>query len=132
MTNYRQVSTTQQESGAGHRLFTFQATQLIWLCLGLLESLFALRILLKLMAANPANPFATLLYSVTGVFLVPFAGLTGSPAAAGMVLEVSTVIAMLVYALLGWLLEQLVWVLFYRPRAAAAVTQTTTTDRRTP
>jgi hypothetical protein len=132
MTNFQEVKTTQQEAGAGQRRFTFQATQLIWLFLGLLESLFALRILLKLMGANPANPFATLLYNFTGVFLVPFAGLTGTPAVAGMVLEVSTVIAMVVYALLGWVLERVVWVIFYRPHAVAAVTKTTTTDRRTP
>ena len=132
MTNYQQVSTTQQETGAGHRLFTFQATQLIWLFLGLLESLFALRLLLKLLAANPANPFAVLLYSFTGVFLVPFAGLIGTPAVGSMQLEISTVIAMVVYALLGWLLERIVWVIFYRPRTATAVTQTTVTDRRTP
>jgi hypothetical protein len=113
-------------------MFTFQATQLIWALLGLLESLFALRILLRLMGANPANPFAALLYKFTGLFLLPFVGLTATPAAGGMVLEISTVIAMLVYALLGWVLERIVWVIFYRPRGAVAVTQTTTTDRRAP
>jgi len=132
MTNYKQVSAIQQEPGAGQRLFTFQTTQLIWLFLGLLESLLALRILLKLLAANPADPLASLLYSFTGVFLVPFVGLSVTPAAAGMVLEVSTVIAMVVYALLGWLLERIVWVIFYRPYAAVAVSKTTITDQRTP
>jgi hypothetical protein len=132
MGTYQQVSTTQQNTGAGQRRFTFQATQLIWLFLGLLEALFALRFMLKLLGANPANPFATLLYNFTGAFLVPFIGLTPTPAAAGMVMEVSTVIAMVVYAWLGWVLERVVWVIFYRPYAEAGVTKTTVTDRRTP
>ena len=132
MPNVQQVTTTQQDPGRQQRLFSFQASQLIWLAAGLLEALLALRIGLKLIGANPANPFAGLLYGVTGVFLVPFVGLTGTPAAGGFVLEISTVIAMVVYALLAWVIERLVWVIFYRPRTAVVNTQTTTTDRRTP
>ena len=132
MTNYQEVRTTQQGSGRDQRLFTFKATQLIWLGLGLLEGLLALRIFLKLIGANAANPFAGLLYSFTDVFLVPFVGLTGTPAAGGMVLEISSLIAMIVYALVAWVIERLVWVIFYRPRSAAVNTQTTVTERHTP
>ncbi len=132
MTNYQEVRTTQQEPGREQRLFTFQATQVIWLLGGLLEALLALRIFLKLIGANAANPFAGLLYNITNVFLVPFTGLTGTPAAGGMVLEISSVIAMVVYALVFWVIERLVWVIFYRPRTAVVNTQTTTTDRHTP
>jgi len=132
MTDLHRTTTTQQEPGREQRLFSFRATQLVWLGLGLLEALLALRIVLKLIGANADNPFASLLYGVTGAFLVPFAGLTGTPSAGGMVLEVSTLIAMLVYALLGWVLERLVWVIFYRPRTGSVNTQTTTTDQRLP
>ena len=132
MTNYQQVSTTQQEPGREQRQFTFQATQAIWLLGGLLEALLGLRIFLKLIGANAANPFAGLLYNVTNVFLVPFAGLTATPAAGRMVLEISSVIAMVVYALIFWVIERLVWVIFYRPRTAMVNTQTTVTERHTP
>ena len=33
---------------------------------------------------------------------------------------------------LAWVVERLVWVIFYRPRTAVVNTQTTTTDRRAP
>src|SRR5260370_41604935 len=102
MTTYQEVRTTERDSGREQRMFTFQATQLIWLLLGLLEALFALRVVLKLIAANAASPFAALLYNFTGLFLLPFAGLTATPAAGGMVLEISTIIARIVYAFLGW------------------------------
>ncbi len=132
MSNVQQTTTTQQEPGREQRLFSFRATQLVWLGLGLLEAALGLRVLLKLIGANAANPFASMLYGITGVFLAPFAGLTATPAANGMVLEVSTLIAMIVYALLAWVLERLVWVIFYHPRTGAVNTRTTTTDQRLP
>jgi hypothetical protein len=55
--------------------------------------------------------------------------LTATPAAGGFVLELSTLIALVVYALIGWAIERIIWVIFYRPRGP--VTQTTTTDQHT-
>jgi hypothetical protein len=125
-----EVRTTEVRTvGQAERAFTFKATQLIWLGLGILETLLILRVFLKLIAANPGNMFASLLYSFTDLFLFPFAGLTQTPAAGGMVLEIHTLIAMVVYALAAWALERIVWVLFYRPRESQVVTQATTTDR---
>jgi len=124
-----EVQTTQKEPERERRIFIFKATQVVWLVLGILEALLALRFGLKLIGANPASPIAVFIYGFTSLFLFPFAGLTGTPAAGGMVLEISTVIAMVVYALIGWALERIIWVIFYRPRGP--VTQTTTTDEHT-
>jgi hypothetical protein len=100
------------------QVLTFKLTQLIWLLLGILEGLFALRFLLKLIAANPNSPIAALIYSFTGLFLIPFSGLTPAPAAGGMVLEITTLFAMLIYGLIGWVIVRLVWLLFYRPHSS--------------
>jgi hypothetical protein len=124
-----EVQTTQKEPERERRIFTFKATQLVWLFLGILEALLALRFGLKLIGANPDSPIAVFIYGFTSLFLFPFAGLTGAPAAGGMVLEFSTLIAMLVYGLIGWAIERIIWVIFYRPRGP--VTQTTTTDQHT-
>lgn len=123
------VRTSQREADEGQRLFSFKATQLIWLGLGLLEALIALRIGLKLIGANPDSLFASFIYGFSNLFLFPFEGLIGSPAAAGVVLEISSLIAMGVYALLAWALERIVWVIFYRPRGTVVgLTQTTTQE----
>ena len=90
-------------------------TQIIWLVTGVLESVFAIRLLLKLMAANPAAGFATFIYNMTAVFLTPFFGLTATPSVNGSVLEISTLIAMLVYALLAWGVVRVLWITFERP-----------------
>ncbi len=111
-----EVPTTQKEPERERRIFTFKATQLVWLFLGILEALLALRIGLKLIGANPASPIAVFIYGFTNLFLLPFTGLTATPSAGGMVLEISSVIAMVVYALIGWAIERIIWVIFYRPR----------------
>jgi hypothetical protein len=100
---------------------------------GLLEALLAFRFGLKLIAANAANPFAAFIYNFSSLFVAPFMGLTAAPAAGGAVLELSSLIAMLVYALVGWALAKIVWVIFYRPReAATAITQKTHSEHRIP
>jgi hypothetical protein len=127
-----EVQTTQKEPERERRIFTFKATQLVWLLFGILEALIALRIGLKLIGANPDSPIAVFIYGFTSLFLFPFTGLTGTPAAGGMVLEISSVIAMVVYALIAWALERIIWLIFYRPRGpVVGVTQTTTTDQHT-
>jgi len=111
-----EVRSVQREPGSEQRVFTFKATQLVWLLFGILEALIALRIVLKLIAANPASPIAALIYRITDLFLWPFAGLTATPSAGGMVLELSSFIAMIIYALIAWAIERTIWVIFYRPR----------------
>jgi hypothetical protein len=127
-----EVQTTQREPDRKRQVFTFKATQVIWLLLGLLEALLALRFVLKLIGANPASPIAVLLYGFTNLFLFPFSGLVGTPAAGGMALEVTTLIAMLVYGLVAWGVERIIWVIFYRPhQPSVGITKTTTTDQHT-
>jgi len=89
-------------------------TQVIWLLTGLLVGLIGIRFVLKLLAANPGAGFAQFIYSVTDLFMAPFAGLTATPSAAGVVLELPALVAMIVYALLGWLIVRLIWILFGR------------------
>ena len=127
-----EVRTTQRDPSRDQRLFTFKATYVIWLVLVMLEGLIALRIGLKLIGANPDSGFAVLIYNFSNIFLFPFAGLTSSYTAGAMVLEVSSFIAMVVYALVFWAIERVVWVIFYRPREApVAVTHRTSSEQHT-
>jgi hypothetical protein len=115
----------------GQRVFTWKLTQLIWLLFGLLEALIGLRVVLRLIAANPGNPFARLVYDLSYVFVWPFLGLTRTPSANGAVLEISSLIGMFVYALIAWALVQFVWIVFDRPRSTTVV-RDTVVDQTTP
>jgi len=124
-----EVTSSQRESQRDQRVFTFKATQLIWLLFGILEALIVLRIGLKLIGANPDSLIVTMIYGFTTLFLFPFAGLIGSPTSGNMVLELSSMFAMLIYALIAWALERTVWLMFYRPRSPiVGVTETTTSE----
>jgi hypothetical protein len=125
-----EVKSIQLEPEREQRIFTFKVTQLIWLFLGILEALIALRIGLKLIGANPASPIVALIYGFTYLFLFPFEGMIVTPSAGSMVLELSSLFAMLIYALIAWAVERTVWLLFYRPRGpVVGTTQTTTSER---
>lgn len=128
-----EVRSVQNEPERELRILTFKATQLVWLLFGILETLIALRILLKLIAANPASPIAALIYAFTDLFLFPFAGLTATPSAGGMVLELSSLFAMVIYGLIAWAIERIIWVIFYRPRGPVVEVsrRTTTNDHHT-
>ena len=101
-----------------------RASQLISFIFGVIVSLIAIRVLLKVIAANAASPFAQFIYSVTGVFVAPFIGLTATPAVDGSVLELSSLVAAVIYALVGWALIKLLRVLFYRPATRSISTRT--------
>ena len=81
----------------------------VWVGTGILEFLILLRMLLLLLAANPSNFFAQVVYGITDLFLWPFTSLFASPTAGnGMVLEVSSFVALLVYAVAAWGVVQLI------------------------
>jgi len=127
-----EVRTTQQEPEREQRIFTFKATQLVWLVFGILEVLILLRIALKALGANAASPIAAFIYGFTAPFLWPFQGLTGTPASGAMVLVISSLIAVVVYALIAYALAKIIWVIFYRPRGPVqGVTKTTTSEQHT-
>jgi YggT family protein len=89
-----------------------------WVLLAL-EMLFLLRFVLKLLGADPNNPFAQALYNFTGFFLYPFQGIvpttTIGPNGNG-VIEWSTLIGMAVYALVFYLIKLLLRITISRPQ----------------
>jgi hypothetical protein len=117
MSHYREVKTIQHEPGQKQRLYTYKATQLIYLAFIILESLILLRIVLKALGANPQSMFSAFLYGFTDLFLFPFFNLVPTPTFGNMVFEIFSVIAMAVYALVGWAVESIVYLVFYRPKS---------------
>lgn len=116
----RQVVT--QDVNAGQRQTLQWVTALIGFFFTLVEGLIGLRVILKLIDANSQNAFASLVYKVTAVFIAPFTGLVGNPAMGGNVLEITSIVAMIVYALVAAVLIRLVWLLFYHPSAKTVTT----------
>ena len=85
------------------------AERLIWLVGGIIMAVLALRFLLRLLGANPENGFANLVYTMSHPFVAPFFGLFSyTEDLANGRFEFETLIAILVYGLVAWLLARLV------------------------
>lgn len=114
---YEATQQVTRDVAAERRLRLALVTQIIWAILGLLEVLLGLRFVLKLIAANPDSGFAALIYGITKPFLAPFTALVGTPQSGGTILEVTTLIAMAVYALFFWGVVRVVLIAANRPSA---------------
>lgn len=104
-----------------YRQSIYKITQFVWLLFGILEALIGFRIVLRLIGANPASWFTAFVYQLTDIFLWPFQNIVVNPSIAGFVLEITSFIAMLVYALMSWAIVRLIWLVFYQ-RATRHVT----------
>lgn len=87
---------------------------LIQLGAWVVNGLIGLRFLLKLMAANPDNPFAALVYFLSRPFVAIFVSLTATPSFQGIEIEFFDLVAILVYFLLAWAVIRLLWIIFAR------------------
>jgi uncharacterized membrane protein YuzA (DUF378 family) len=91
---------------------TQTAESLIYYVLGALEILLTFRLVLKLMGAGTASFFVRLIYSIAGLFILPFEGIFRRGFTQGLettsVLEPSTLVAIIVYPLLAWGIVKLV------------------------
>lgn len=90
--------------------------RLVYFCFAVIEILLGLRILLKLIAANPESGFTRFIYGVTRPVVAPFSNIVAMPTAAnGATLDLSSLLAILVYLLLSWLCVRLFLLLIERP-----------------
>jgi hypothetical protein len=116
-----------QDVNLEYRETLYRVSQFIWLLFGGLEALIGIRVLLLLIGANSANWFTAFVYQLSDLFLWPFRNIIVNPTFQNYVLEVTSLIAMIVYPLIGWALVRLIWVIFYRTPSS----QVTTYDRET-
>lgn len=107
-----------RDAGSERRQTINRVNQLIWVIFGIIIALIAFRVVLRLIVANPANTFADFIYGVTDLFLRPFYGLVGTPTTTtGMALEVSSLIAIFVYAVVAALIVTVINIVFSKSRA---------------
>lgn len=79
---------------------------------GIIEALLGIRIVLSLLGANQANPFAQFVYSVTYPFVAPFYGLFSTTFQYGVSrLELEALTAMVVVALITWAIAGLIHII---------------------
>lgn len=80
----------------------FRTYQVIWYILGIIEVVLTFRILLKFLGASTSSGFTNFIYAISNPFALPFAGILGVTGISEMILEWSTLIAMVVYFVVAY------------------------------
>lgn len=99
------------------------AEYLVYFFFGMLEILLVFRLILKMTGASSFNAFVSLIYGVTGIFILPFQGIFHQATTSGIettaVLEPSTIVAIVVYAILAVGIVKLVRILSGRQQQSS-------------
>jgi hypothetical protein len=104
------VATTNSVSG------NVVAKRVIYYIAGFIIALLALRLVLLLLAANQGAPFVDFVYGLSGIFAWPFYGIFSyQPSYGQSMFEISTVVAIIVYALIAMGLARLFTLTSRRP-----------------
>ena len=89
---------------------TIILTTIVDIIIALGETLIGLRIILKLLAANANTPFFRWIYESSKIFLAPFMDMFPSTTVnEGSVIELSSIFALIFYAVIGKLLMELIY-----------------------
>src|SRR5512141_2596116 len=116
----QELNLHEQERGiaaANQNSATARIVNIVYFLFGALELLLAVRVLLHLIGANAENGFASFINGLSAPFVALFASLFQNPVlSTTAVLEITTIIAMIVYAIAAWLVGRMVWLALSRPR----------------
>jgi uncharacterized protein YggT (Ycf19 family) len=86
-----------------------RVAQAVGVLFGVVIALIGIRFVLLLLGANPDAGFTSFIYGVTGPLVAPFEGMFGAPDTGSGVVDPASLVAIVVYTLLGWLVTKLVW-----------------------
>jgi YGGT family len=115
----RPVTTTTSRTAVYRSGSSYRAMAAVWWIVGLVDTLIAIRFLLKLFGANPV-PFVRFIYDVTWPLVAPFHGIFNTSQAGRAVLEAESLVAIAIYTLIGWGVVSLIRVLS-SPRSTTVV-----------
>lgn len=80
---------------------------LVSIVVGVIEFLLSLRFVFKFFVVNTGTPFVAWLYGVTAPLVSPFAGIAPNLKLGGFVVDFATLVALVVYVLIGYLILQI-------------------------
>jgi hypothetical protein len=91
-----------QYSAVPEGRYNFRATAVVGLIVGIVDILIAARFLGKLLGASSQSAFVHAIYQVSGVLVAPFTGIFGDTGTNTNTFETASLVAIVVYAVIGW------------------------------
>lgn len=110
-TEVHRRTVTQQTPTSGVVIFQ----RVVWYLTGAIVVILLMRLILQLLGANDSAGFVSFVYGLSGMFAAPFFGIFSyEPSYGKSYLEVSTIVAIIVYYIVGWGIAKLATIT--RPR----------------
>lgn len=88
------------------------AQRVISVVIGVIEAILLVRIVLELLGASAASPFVSWIYNLSGALLGPFSNAFPNLAFGTGVLDIAAILAIIVYAIIGWVISMLLSAIF--------------------
>lgn len=82
--------------------YNFRAAAVVWFVVGVVEIFIAARFLGKLFGASAHSAFVNFIYQVSGPMVAPFTGIFGDTGSRTNTFETASLVAIVVYAVIGW------------------------------
>ena len=82
--------------------YNFRATAVVGFIVGIIDVLIAARFLGKLFGASAQSSFVHGIYSVSAPLVAPFTGIFGDTGSKTNTFETASLVALVVYAVIGW------------------------------
>jgi hypothetical protein len=91
-----------QGSTTDQARYNFRAAAVVWFIVGAVDIFVAARFLGKLFGASAHSAFVNFIYSVSGPMVAPFTGIFGDTGSRTNTFETASLVAIVVYAVIGW------------------------------
>ena len=88
--------------------YNFRAAAVVGFIVGVIDILIAARFLGKLFGASAQSAFVNFIYQVSAPLVAPFQGIFGNGGSTGNSFETADLVAIVVYAVIGWGLVMLI------------------------
>jgi hypothetical protein len=82
--------------------YNFRAAAVVGFVVGAIDILIAARFLGKLLGASSQSAFVNFIYQVSSVMVAPFTGIFGDTGSQTNKFETASLVAIVVYAVIGW------------------------------
>src|SRR5665213_3197816 len=82
--------------------YNFRATAVVGFIVGVVDIFIAARFLGKLFGASSQSAFANFIYQVSAPVVAPFTGIFGNSGSSTNTFETASLVAIVVYAAIGW------------------------------
>ena len=82
--------------------YNFRAAAAVGFIIGAIDIVIAARFLGKLFGASAQSAFVNLIYQVSGPMVAPFTGIFGDTGTKTNTFETASLVALVVYAVIGW------------------------------